>query len=284
MGIAMSLNTLAHDLLFVNLDHALEYRARGWAPLALHSPTENGCTCGKPDCRNPGKHPRLGHWPRFKPSEATIQKWWTGWPTANVGILAGLSGLLVIDVDERHGGSLSLLEELTGALPTTPIAQSGRGNGGHVFFKAPTVPVGNSRGQLPSGFDIRGKRGLLVAAPSVHATGGRYRWLVSPDETEVAAAPAALLRLLTCRPAAEHERTAVRSARHVLDVPTPDGVAGYLLSQALEAVTYGHRNDDGFRLARQLRDHGFTQDEAYPVLGLSMITLIWLWHKEGAVP
>ncbi|MFC1806388.1 hypothetical protein ACFL09_05340, partial [Planctomycetota bacterium] len=40
------------------LDAALGYASRAWRVLPLHSTRDSGrCTCGKPDCESPGKHP-----------------------------------------------------------------------------------------------------------------------------------------------------------------------------------------------------------------------------------
>ena len=34
-----------------------------------------------------------------------IESWWSQWPDANIGIATGeISGLLVLDIDEKNGG------------------------------------------------------------------------------------------------------------------------------------------------------------------------------------
>src|SRR5579862_311791 len=57
-----------------------------------------------------------------------LQAWWDRWPSANVAVPTGQSsGLVVLDVDPRHGGdeSLSALEQKQGKIPTTLKARTG---------------------------------------------------------------------------------------------------------------------------------------------------------------
>jgi len=39
------------------LECALHYIAMGWQVIPLYTIIEDKCTCGKPDCPSPGKHP-----------------------------------------------------------------------------------------------------------------------------------------------------------------------------------------------------------------------------------
>ena len=59
-----------------------------------------------------------------------VQRWWRRWPDANVGVVTGaVSGLVVLDVDPRHGGgdSLAALEDVHGARAThRRVAHGGR--------------------------------------------------------------------------------------------------------------------------------------------------------------
>ncbi len=66
---------------------ALAYAARGWSVFPVHSLRDGICTCGKPDCDSPGKHPRTknGH-KDASIDEQQIRAWWTQHPDANIGI------------------------------------------------------------------------------------------------------------------------------------------------------------------------------------------------------
>lgn len=165
----------------IPLDAALAYAARGWQAFPLQTVINGACTCARgAECGNPGKHPRVaGGVHSATTDEATIRAWWEQWPAANVGIATGAaSGLVVLDVDPRHGGdtSLAILESQVGALPRTLVVRTGSG-GLHIYFKAPSRPVRNSASKLGAGLDIRAEGGYVVAPPSRHQAGGVYEWL-----------------------------------------------------------------------------------------------------------
>jgi hypothetical protein len=103
-----------------------------------------------------------------------ITEWWRSMPTANVGLSCIASGLVVLDIDPRNGGNeilAALLAEL-GQLPATAEAASG-GGGRHLIFHA---PPGKMRGSLGPGLDIK-HDGYIIVPPSVHPSGGAYRWV-----------------------------------------------------------------------------------------------------------
>jgi hypothetical protein len=160
------------------LGTALEYARRGWPVLPCHAPTPYGrCSCGHHQCSSVGKHPRLQHGLREASSdETTVARWWARWPDANVAVLTGaVSGLVVIDVDRRHGGDHTL-EELVarhGRLPRTATVQTG--DGVHLYFAHPGQRIANDSGQrLGRGLDVRADGGYVLAPPSLHASGRRY--------------------------------------------------------------------------------------------------------------
>src|SRR5262245_942503 len=162
------------------LSAALSYLPRGWRVIPLA-----------------GKVPRLTAWPsQATADEPTVRRWWQTWPTADMGIATG-GGLLVLDVDPRHGGDTSLaeLERCHGPLPATPRVLTG-GGGVHLYF-AVDQPSGNRIGLAP-GIDVRGDGGFVVAPPSKHASGRGYAWELgaSPDDVPPAPAPAWLLDLI----------------------------------------------------------------------------------------
>jgi hypothetical protein len=176
---------------------ALEYAARGWPVLALHGIRDGRCTCRRRACASPGKHPRSPH----GVTEATtdpdvLHGWWRRWPDANVGVVTGpRSGVVVLDIDPRHGGDVSV-DELTaayGSLP--PTAESRTGSGArHLYYAHPGTPVPNAVGIAP-GFDLHGDGGYMVAPPSRHASGADYAWVHRPTETPLTRLPAWCLLL-----------------------------------------------------------------------------------------
>jgi hypothetical protein len=177
----------------MNLDHleaALEHARRAWRVIALHSIRDGRCTCERAACDSPGKHPLLAGWQtQATTGEQTIREWWQKWSDANVGIVTG-NGLLVLDVDPRHGGdeTLAELETRYGPLPETLRTLTG-GGGVHLFLTS-DGPLPNRADFLP-GLDVRGDGGFVVAPPSLHVTGRRYAWEIGagPDDMPLAAAP-----------------------------------------------------------------------------------------------
>jgi hypothetical protein len=163
---------------------AAEYLARGWAVV----PVAAG-----------DKYP-LVRWQPFQermPTGKELDDWFSRWPDAGVGIVTGaVSNLVVLDVDPRHGGddSLTDIEREHGPLPHTIEAITG-GGGRHLYFTYPEGELRN-RAALAPGIDLRAEGGLVVAPPSLHASGRRYAWEVlhHPDETELAAMPGWLLQ------------------------------------------------------------------------------------------
>lgn len=190
------------------VDHALAYAELGYAVFPCHVPlTKNGYNCSceawkrkhNPDydCASPGKHPRTQNGLDDATTDADlIREWWGKWPTANIGINCGASGLLVVDRDSYKdiyaGDDLELDEE-------TVTGLSG-GGGTHLFYRMESGDrFGSSNKNLPDGVDIKGHGGYVVVAPSKHKSGGVYQWELdySPWDIQPAPIPQKLRELLT---------------------------------------------------------------------------------------
>jgi hypothetical protein len=161
------------------LEAALTYVARGISVVPLHDPSSAGCSCAKAStCPSSGKHPRID-WKPYQDRRATIEEirtWWTRWPTANVGIITGIiSRLCVLDIDHRNGGFETLVElDHHGAVmpDDNPVVITGSGGLHHYFLL--DQPLAKS---APfAGIDVQADGALVVAPPSLHASGRRYRW------------------------------------------------------------------------------------------------------------
>ena len=158
---------------------AAQYAERGWPVFPCHTPTHGGCSCCRPDCSSPGKHPRTSKGFQDASTDAReIAQWWREWPRANVGVVTGRpSGLVVIDIDPRHGGTESMqrLVREHGPLPPGPRVRTGSG-GWHLLFAGPGRSIRNSVNQVGPGIDVRADGGYVIAPPSLHAAGHRYVW------------------------------------------------------------------------------------------------------------
>ena len=159
------------------LQAALACLVRGWSVIPL---------------RSREKRPLIA-WLEYQQRRAQsdeIEAWFRRWPQANLGVVTGwVSRLVVVDVDPHHGGDASLtqLTQEHGALPATLEAVTG-GGGQHLYFDHPGGLVRNRAG-VALGVDVRGDGGYIVAPPSVHPSGRRYRWLAGRGPQEMGAAP-----------------------------------------------------------------------------------------------
>lgn len=144
----------------------------------MHTPTAGRCSCGKSVCPAPGKHPRIA-WERLARSPATraeVEGWWRRWPQANLAVVTGtVSGLVVLDVDPRHGGdeTVAALEAEHGSMPRTVKSLTG-GGGQHFYFRHPGRRI-VSRVIAP-GLELKAEGGMVISPPSVHTTGRHYVW------------------------------------------------------------------------------------------------------------
>ena len=119
-------------------EHLTLYLRHGFSLLPLHRPiaTPNGpqCSCERPNCSSPGKHPfamLAPHGLRDASSdEQTVRSWFES-TSLNVGIATGaISGIIAVDIDPRHDGdeSLAVLEAQFGPpAPDLPISDRWRG-------------------------------------------------------------------------------------------------------------------------------------------------------------
>lgn len=158
-----------------SLEHALLYLSHGWPtiPIGLDSISK-------------GWKKPLIKWQPYQtnlPTEQDLHNWWKLWPDARVGIVTGkLSGIIVVDIDPRHGGSIDNID-----LPPTLISKTG-GGGWHYYYKHPKNQVIPNASNSPhKGIDIRGDGGFVVAPPSLHASGEQYEWSLLGLDTELIA-------------------------------------------------------------------------------------------------
>jgi hypothetical protein len=152
---------------------ALRYLAAGWCPVPLCWPDAGGrCGCGRGHGAKAGKAALVPGYTACRPTEALVRRWWRAWPAANVGLLLGPSGLLVIDLD----GPEALAEARALGLPDGPTVTTA--HGGHVYCRAPAAPLARSRAVHQGAtrrIDILAG-GHVVAPPSRHRSGALYGW------------------------------------------------------------------------------------------------------------
>ena len=212
---------------------ALEYMARGWPVFPLQGIRLGACTCGRPTCDRPGKHPRTPH----GLDDATVdlqqvQAWWRRSPHVNIGLRTG-DGLVVLDVDDDRS-----LE----GLPSTPTVESGKGS--HLYLRSEHL-VWNRVGLVP-GVDVRGERGYVVAPPSRHISGATYRWRVTLGVPLAPLPPWVLAKVAAPRGHALRELQD-KGLQQTPSTPAP-------------VIPEGRRRDTLWRLGRRLRLKGWSPE------------------------
>ena len=271
------------------LEYALAYADLGWSVFPCHSAIKKQgykCSCEawkrkhNPDfdCPRPGKHPRTQNGLDDATTDPEqIKVWWKRWPTANIGINCGASGLLVVDLDTYKdiydGDDLELNEE-------TVTGLSG-GGGSHLFYKlGSTDQFGSSNKNMPAGVDIKGHGGYVIVQPSNHESGGTYQWELeySPWDRQPAPIPPRLRMLLEqiskTAPAIEFDTSKKFSSGN----GTPYGITA--LNQkctTVAAAANGTRNNTlnvaAFSLARLVAGGELDYDYAYNSLYAAALSI-----------
>lgn len=168
------------------LNSALHYARLGWAIFPCHSIRNGKCSCGKSDCKNPGKHPRTEHGFIDATTDVSkIIKWWSEYPDANIGCATGSkSGIIVFDIDIKHGRSPKEFQ-----FPPTVVSKTG-GGGWHYFLKSKGEFIKSTNGEIfGKGIDIKADSGYVILDPSSHISGSNYEWILAPGDTEIADIP-----------------------------------------------------------------------------------------------
>jgi hypothetical protein len=243
------------------------YARRGWPVLALHTPVDGKCSCGK-ECGTPGKHPRwhdpdLPHGVKSATNNKhIIERWWTRWPAANVGVATGKQSfdVLDIDIDEKVSGleTLADFQLKHGPLPET-VEQITGGGGRQLFFEY-SGEVAN-RVRFAPGLDTRSDGGLVVVPPSLHISGQRYSWQAPPDTMALTKCPEWLL----------NEITASQPVANGLNKNEDGWVA-----EALAGVEDGRRDATGIKLAGYFFERGLAAKE--------VLAILRLWNEKNQPP
>lgn len=153
---------------------AVRYTNRGWTIIPLHGIKNGVCTCGDPACGSAGKHSVGATWQLITDPERAAAHY-DAHPDHNIGIVAGPSGLVIVDLDGPEATSRFLgqvdARQLAGAL----AVDTARGT--HLYFADPEAKYGPMVGKNDDAkIDVRGGTSYVAAPPSIHASGHVYQW------------------------------------------------------------------------------------------------------------
>lgn len=244
-------------------DALYECLSMGWALVPVHDVSRGTCSCELgPACRSAGKHPRYKRWhdeSQLIRSAETVRAVVAAHPEWNWGAATGApSSMWVLDHDPKNAGveATALLGRLLGETSTRRHVTGSQGS--HVIFSFEGVdwPIGNGRGRLPTGLDVRGTGGQIVLPGSVSdrgayavATGGRPKpapaWLLdmirpsSAQGTHGGVSPSPTGAMIAGSDVAEDGR---RTSSYA-------AVAGAAILDELRGAPVGTRNDTAYRVA-----------------------------------
>ena len=218
------------------LNEALEYLARGWSIIPI-----------KPG----GKLPMI-EWRDYQtrqPTKAEVEGWWRKWPLANIAVITGrISGIVVVDIDLKAGGSLE------GQDPSMLMANTPGGH--HLYYSYPDIPDDQGvRNRAKGGVDIRADGGYAILSPSKREDGRSYTWAMQ-------GAPAKLPEWVTA------EQTAKEDGQQ----------PNWLENTLLNGCEVGQRNDTVARLAGYLAGKDLPKE-----IGGAIITQ-WMAGQNNPLP
>ena len=197
-------------------------------------------------------------------------------PHANIGVHAGRSGLLIIDLDAKEGRETTGLETLRDlaagrSLPSTFTVRSPSG-GYHMYYRVPAgthLPLTVER--LGPNVDTRTDNGYVVAPGSRLREGGTY---VLERDLPVAAAPDWLIAEVQRKTAVEHVRPALTPGEiQRIEVSDPRATVTRVLDDVglkVAEAPSGRRNDilykQALRLGRYLEHQQINEGQARSLL------------------
>jgi hypothetical protein len=111
---------------------------------------------------------QFNKWSRA-PGARTVAKWAESHPTANIGIIPGLSNLWVADADSRD--EVSEVEDLLGE--TGLRVKTNRG--AHLYYAKPCERFPSSLRKFGLNVDLKAGNSIVIAPPSRHESGARYQ-------------------------------------------------------------------------------------------------------------
>jgi len=154
---------------------ALALLARGWSVIPLW----------------PKSKQAIHQWTEYQrrlPTPEEIEKWWREEPEANIGVVTGaVSGIIVGDVDPRHGGSVETMQKDA----PSPFVVTTPGGGAHFYYRHPGGRV--QKGKPRPGIDRQSDGCYVVAAGSFVVTDAYQGDYTQLAEGELGEAPTWLL-------------------------------------------------------------------------------------------
>lgn len=233
------------------MNSAVKYASLGFPVFPVYEPVQGtrdpggflSCMCGKVNCK--GKHPRTPNGCTDATTDVEqIKKWWTQWPSANIGIATG-NGIGVVDLDGPEGLASGSRMGLNSPITTLT------GRGKQLWYRVPEGQklVTRRAEKIADGVDTRGTGGYVLVPPSLHPNGKRYCWAGSPISKG----------LLPPLPMQFIEQ----------NKPLPGllkrNETGWI-AEAIKEMQNGHVHNTLIRVLGRFRQHNFSEEDTYSLL------------------
>lgn len=200
---------------------------------------------------------------------ATVSRWWRRTPAANVGLVPGSAGFVVLDLDDGEAADLARVRFGIDHRTHPCVAETARG--WHLYFRYRGVDLGQRK--LAPSIDVRATAGYVLAPPSVHPSGVHYRWRAGASLRAAPELPESVVRVLLTPP------DLPRSVFHAGSTRVePDArVAAYVRRLPTGLADGGGRKRIAHAFARFLTcDIGLSEDVAWSHLVA--------WNQQHAQP
>jgi hypothetical protein len=160
------------------MEVALQYAAQDLAVVPLHGTRDGKCTCGDPDCRQLGRHPRTKHGAEDATTvHSLIEKRWAKWPQAKAGVAVGTpSRVLALVIEESAGKeSLRKLQRANHTLKKTVTIRDGKRRRIRLFRVPQDYAVRHQ--QLDRGLTVLGDGDILAMPSGIGSENAKCRFV-----------------------------------------------------------------------------------------------------------
>jgi len=223
------------------LNCALKYAKNGWFVLPLN----------ERDKQPVGQ--LVPHGVKNASRDEKIIKNWFHKSNHNLGIATGpKSQIWVLDIDGPVGCLVWWDWEATNGPVFTAAQRTGRLDGGRqLIFKYPRDYTIKTRANIKTGLDVRGENGYIVAPPSIHPSGKKYRW---EGRIPINHAPPKLLELVGTKkhPTTAPPKTSKTSRSSNSKSSNYGQAVTFQLLEELSSCGRGGRDQAGYRVAVRL--------------------------------
>ena len=183
-----------------------------------------------------------------------------------------------LDVDPRNGGDVTLqeLEKRHGTLPPTPRVETG-GGGTHDYFEHHGKPIRTTK-RMGTGIELMGADCFLVAPPSRHLSGERYRWSEG-SPSKPASLPEWIVDLAQAKKKPKSRTSKVSDGKGKSKKGSDHFDGDYRLEDLLTGVPEGQRDEVVHKYACSLQSRGNSRVEAKKLMSAA-----WEGLEEGTHP